>query len=224
MSLTQREVEALLPKFEGLVKETARLIVSDGVEMDYDDVCQALRVKVWQAVLKFSEERAAASQHLSHAKDKRGRTPLERFVYGAVRNLRFDLERRHVRRYNKSIDEIRERRGDSEDGKADEWFDGRFLSVDADEVYREVFEPMEPDLPPDLTEVERQVVLLTYRGELCRDIDRALGLSRAQRQRVLESAREKLARRPGEQPRHAPTPPLPVAVRQLPAARAPLAA
>jgi hypothetical protein len=114
-----------------------------------------------------------------------------------------------VRRHNSSIEDLRSRTpvdgvGHAEDWQdghhTDGWFDARFLSVTEEEVYGEVREPELPDLPQNFTDVERQVVLLCYRGVLMREIDRELGLSAAQRRRVLESARDKLEQ---------PTAPLP---------------
>lgn len=201
------EVEAALPRFEGLVKRTAREIVEAGVELEYDDVAQLVRVKVWRSIVSFSSERAAASRNMHQAKDKRGRTPLERYVFGNVLNLRKDIEKR-PRRYNASLDEIRER--PMGDGLADDWFDDRFLSIEAEQVYWEVEEESEPLLPSTLTPIERQVALLRFNGAMLQEIDRELGLSRAQREEAMRSVRAKLADwRPSAAPERAPMRPLP---------------
>lgn len=216
-ALTQVEVERILPSYEGLVKETARRTVVSGVELDYEDICQLYRVKVWHAVQRFSEERAAAAEHLSHARDAKGRSPLDRFVFMCVTNMRKDIEKR-PRRYNGSIDAFRS----SECGPAAaDSFDARYLSVREDEVYFDVVEESEPVLPSTLTEIERQVVMLRYYGRHLFEVDRELGLSRAQREAVMHSIREKLADwHPSPSPVRAPMRPLPGAEpRRRPAQR-----
>lgn len=214
----QREIEAALPTFEGLVKRTASDIIEAGVELEFDDVAQLLRVKVWHAVCRFNP---VDSQHMQ-PRDRHGRTPLQRYVFGCVLNLRKDIEKR-PRRYNSSLDEIRER--PVGEGTAEEWFDGRFLSVEHDEVYWDVEEESEPLLPSTLTPQERQVALMRFNGQMLQEIDRALGLSRAQREEVMRSVRMKLADwRPSVEPVRAPMRPLPGA-EPLPArVRAPQAA
>lgn len=174
--MTQREIERTLLRFEGLVRETARQIIAGGVEMDEEDVAQLLRVKVWQAVRKHDETR------------RRG-LPLRRYVFMCVTNVRKDIEKR-PRRHTSSIDAIRDRAHADEDGTVADWFDARFLSVDAESVYGEVDDSFE--LPDDFTPIERQVVTLRLNGYLLLEIDRKLGLSRAQREGVMRSVREKL--------------------------------
>jgi hypothetical protein len=200
--VTGAEIEAILPSFEGLVKTTAAQIELGGVELEYDDIAQLVRIKVWHAVCKFSEERAAASKFLGRARDKHGRTPLQRYVFGCVANLRKDIEKR-PRRYNSSIDEMRER------SPLADWFDLRYLSVEHEQVFWEV-EDESPPLPATLTSQERQVVELRCNGRLFTEIDRELGLSRAQREEVVRSVRAKLADwRPSDAPARAPMRPLP---------------
>lgn len=230
--MTQQEKEARLRHFDGLVIETTRQIIATGVELEFDDVAQLLRIKVWHAVEKFDAERAAASKFLSHARDRHGRSPLERFVYGCVANMRKDIEKR-PRRFNQSIEGIRDRSTAKFDrfggvalmGIAD-WFDLRYLSVDHEDVFGEV-EGDDPPLPSTLTEVERQVVGLRLDGLMLMEIDRELGLSRGERERVMRSVREKLADwRPDRAgaPLRAPVPPLPRPVQRRRAVRSPQAA
>lgn len=199
--MTGAEIEAVLPSFEGLVKTTAAQIELGGVELDFDDIAQLLRIKIWHAVCKFSAERAAESRHLSRARDRHGRSPLQRYVFTCVANLRKDIEKR-PRRYNSSIDELR--------GSAlADWFDLRYLSVEHEQVFWEV-EDETPPLPATLTQQERLVVELRCNGRLFTEIDRELGLSRAQREEVVRSVREKLADwRPSDAPERAPLRPLP---------------
>lgn len=205
------EVDRLLPHFEGLVHETARQIVKRGVELEFDDVRQLLRIKAWNAVSRFSPERAAASEHLSQPRDRNGRTPLERYVYTCVRNMRKDIEKRPSR-YTASLDDLRARTDSFEGGDSeDEWFDGKYLSVDAERVFFEV-EDEEPVLPSTLTRLEREVIALRCEGLLLSEIDAALGLGSDQAKTAMRSVREKLADwRPSADERvRAPRPPLPV--------------
>jgi hypothetical protein len=220
--VTGAEIEAALPSFEGLVKTTAAQIELGGVELDFDDIAQLLRIKIWHAVCKFSAERAAESRHLSQARDRYGRSPLQRYVFTCVANLRKDIEKR-PRRYNSSIDELRARCPDDGAPLAD-WFDLRYLSVEHEQVFWEV-EDEPPPLPVTLTSQERLVVELRCNGRLFTEIDRELGLSRAQREEVVRSVREKLADwRPSGAPRRAPMRPLPGVERRSARARVSLAA
>jgi DNA-directed RNA polymerase specialized sigma24 family protein len=218
--VTEAEIEAVLPTFEGLVKTTAAQIEAGGVELDFDDIAQLVRIKVWHAVCKFNAERAADSKHLSRARDRHGRSPLQRYVFTCVANLRKDIEKR-PRRYNSSIDEIR---GQSAFGVVADWFDLRYLSVEHEQVFWEV-EDEPPALPATLTTQERLVVELRCNGRLFTEIDRELGLSRAQREEVVRSVREKLADwRPSDAPERVPMRPLPGVEPRSARARVPLAA
>lgn len=204
--MIEAEIEAILPSFEGLVKTTAAQIEQGGVELDFDDIAQLVRIKVWHAVCKFSTERAAASERLSVARDRHGRTPLQRYVFTCVANLRKDIEKR-PRRYHSSIDELRAR--PSGEGALADWFDLRYLSVEHEQVFWDV-EDEAPELPATLTRQERLVVELRCNGRLFTEIDRELGLSRAQREEVVRSVRAKLADwRPSVAPARAPMRPLP---------------
>lgn len=176
--MTQRELERTLLRFEGLIHETARQIVAGGVEMEFDDVRQRLRIKVWRAVVRWDE---------TH---RRG-LPLRRFVFCCVANERKDIEKR-PRRFTASIDGIRERPPVESTTAAADWFDARYLSVDAEQVFAEVDEAGF-ELPSTLTPIERRVVELRIEGLMLREIDGELGLSRAQRESVMRSLRAKLA-------------------------------
>lgn len=212
--MTQAEIEQSLAQFEGLVFETARQTYESGVEMEFEDLRQLFRIKAWHATQKFCETRRA------YTGQSGGRTALERYVFGCLRNLRRDIEKR-TRRYDDSIDELRDATAD-----CGESFDAKYLSVEHDDVYGEVEEqPFE--LPSTLTRVERSLVVLKMEGTLLMEIDRRLGLSRAQRERVLASVREKLADwdpHPAVAQRSAPMRPLPDAEPQRARVRAALAA
>lgn len=209
-SNTER-VLALLPHFEGLVAKTASQIVEGGVEMDYEDICQVLRVKVWHAVQRFSEERALSSRTMGTTRN--GRSPLERYVFGCVLNLRRDLEKR-PRRSEASLEGIR---NDPQRDLCD-WFDAKFLSIDHGQVYGAVDGDIDHERQLDLTSVERQVIRLRTRGLLWQQVDLQVGLSRVQRARVLESVRAKLGELSPDVPPAAPVArPLPAVPAERPA-------
>jgi hypothetical protein len=223
----EQEIEAAVRHSEGLVKETANQIVERGVELDFEDIAQLLRIKVWHAACKFSEERAAASPRLGKPRDKHGRTPLERFIFTCVANLRKDIEKR-PRHHISSIDEIRDRCLSSPTLDAPnlaDWFDLRYLSVDHEQVFGAVEDDAEHLLPSTLTHSERQVALLRLNGKMLMEIDRELGLSRAQREELMRSIQAKVADwHPSAEPTRGPTLPLPGAEPRQAHARVPLAA
>lgn len=193
--MNQREIEQALPQFEGLVFETARQIVARGVELEFDDVRQLLRIKVWHAVQRYAAD---------HPKGM----PLRRFVFMCVANLRKDIEKK-PRRHDASIDALRGCESGAGTPLAD-WFDARYLSVDQEEVFALVEDGSR--LSETLSPTERRVVALRVQGWLLIEIDRELGLSRAQRERVMRSIREKLAHLDPTPPaRTAPLRPLPQA-------------
>ena len=205
--MTPGEIERLLPQFEGLVFETARQIVREGVELEFDDIRQLIRIKVWRAI-----------QSHDAAHDRR--LPLRRYVFMCVMNLRKDLEKR-PRRYNSSIDEIRDRHTQRPelDCTLADWFDGRYLSVDAEQIYGTIGDELL--LPSTLNATERALVALRMEGRPLYEIESALGLSRSEREKLLRSVREKLG---DWQPARPPTPPLPgIQPRRAPV-RLPLAA
>lgn len=207
------EVEEALLGFEGLIFTTTILLKEAGVEMDIEDIRQTLRIKAWRAVLAYDTSHPRGMQR-------------DRFVFMCIANMKKDLLKR-PRRGNASVDELRERpihTHHTDPGAIGDWFDGRFLSVSAEEVYFEVED--EPVVLPstlDMTE-RRAIALLTDDPDLTLlGLERALGLSRAGREALMHSIRAKLA---DWRPRRAraPKPPLPRAGRRAPRARAAQAA
>jgi hypothetical protein len=199
-------------QFEGLVKETAAQIVAGGVEMEFDDVCQLLRVKAWLVAQKFDAATAAQGKRLGRP-DRHGRTPMQRWVFLCLVNFRRDLEKR-PRRFTASIDDLRDNESDPTGGRAAraDRFDAKYLATE--DCYE--FED-DPSLPPDLTETERQVIALKLAGRHLFQIDHELGLTRAERQRVMESIRAKLSHLDPAPQRSGPMRPLPAG--ELPLAR-----
>jgi DNA-directed RNA polymerase specialized sigma24 family protein len=200
--VTQPEIERALEQFGGLISTTAEQMAAAGVELEVDDLQQLLLIKAWQAVEKWD------GQHVKPL-------PLRRWVFGCLLNYRKDIERR-PRRHNASIDELRERTklvvGAVADVDNADWFDLRYLSVDAGRVFFEVED--EPVLlPSTLTRRERRVIRLRLKGRGLLEIDAEMRISRTQREKLMTSIRVKLADwAPGSPAgRSGPTPPLPVA-------------
>lgn len=219
--MTEAEIEAVVRRSEGLVKETASQMLEAGLPMEFEDVAQLLRIKVWKAAQRFDQRRADEGEFFHQAIDRYGRTPIERFIFGCVLNMRKDIEKK-PRHYLSSIDELRDLqvKHGLDAGQRDR-FDARYLSTDHEQVFGEVEDDL--PLPSSLTKLERQVVELRLEGLMLFEIDRALSLSRAQRERVMRSIREKLADWKPESPpapRSAPMRPLPGADPQRSRARA----
>lgn len=199
----QRELNVQVAQFEGLVYSTARLIIEQGVELEFEDVRQLLRIKVLYAVRRYSKDRSGLS--------------LQRFVFGAVRNVRKDIELR-PRRFLRSIEDLRDdahHRGSSapaDTGERAERFDAQYLSIDAERVYFEI-EDEAPCWMSRLTKCERAIVKLRSDGLRLDEIDHALGLEPGLAQTAMRSVREKLAdwRPSAPEPRSAPMRPLPAA-------------
>lgn len=202
----QETMEQAIRNYEGLIFTTTILIKRAGVEMDIDDIRALLRIKVWRTLVAFDDKHASGLKR-------------DNFVNGCLMNFKKDLLKR-PRRYEQSIEELRSRRsgvtaGDTQE--LGEWFDARFLTVSEEEAYGGV-DGDDLSLPSTLDAQERQVVALLYGGATMREVDLALGLSRAHRERIVRSIRARLADwRPSRE--HVPTPPLPLVELHVPRAR-----
>lgn len=172
-------IEETLLQFEGLVHTTAIQVNAAGVEMEVEDLKQVFRITIYQAVMKFSG-------------DKSNGMNLRRFCFMCLTNRRKDLEGRHARRYNTSLDELREADIVNSGLPYPDVFDAKYLSVDRDLVYFEI-EEAELHLPNTLTAVERLIANMRFDGASWGDVDLALGLSPKARQRVVKRLRVKLA-------------------------------
>lgn len=168
--LHRRRLSDEIGKFEGVIYTTSELIVDRGVEMDFDDVRQFLRVKVWAAIERYDPARS--------------RLPFDRFVFGCIWNAKLDLLKR-PRRYNESVEELRAERQDSLK------FDAKYLATTDDE---EIFEGQAAEnILSDLSPLERQVVELRSTGLMLAEIEAELGLAPGQVQSTMRAVRKKLA-------------------------------
>lgn len=190
--MTETQAQEAILHFEGLVLRTAAQVVAGGVEIEFEDAAQILRLTVWRSVTAFDHARAAGySRRGGH-----GRSRLERYVFGNLMNARKDMEKR-LRRHNASIEEYRAEGPDCWTTRLDrpsapDRFDARYLSASAEEVYAEV-ERDELALPSTLSDIERRLVTLSMEGWTPAEIELRLGLPRAHRQQLMRSVRDKLA-------------------------------
>ncbi len=118
-------------------------------------------------------------------------------MFSCVKNQEKDLLKRRRRGEVFFADVL----GDAPSGEEHvDRFEGRYLAVDADVVYEEVEREL-PLIPSTLSELERDVVALLYVDFTRREVQRRLGLSRPELERVTRSIRTKMADwRPGGAP------------------------
>lgn len=171
-----------LADFEGLVYATAARY-EPFLDDDHDDIAQALRIKVWQALNAYDPSRSSMS--------------VENYVFSCVRNRMKDMFKSQDRRnrvrggVQLHIDDVA--------GEGDA-FHTRYLSESADEVYAIVEDEALP-LPSTLTGLEQAVVALLLLDFNQTEIAARLGASRVSIRRIEASVREKLADwRPGSGP------------------------
>lgn len=169
-----------LASYEGLVRSTASRYVSimHGAAMDFEDICQVLRIAVWRALESF--DGAKATQ------------PLEGYVFMCVRNQAKDLvKRRNNGRFDSlSIEDVAPTVNGN--GAIRDAFELRYMSHDEEQALMEVLE--EPPLVPStLTHNERRVLTLMYHRYRQVEIGPLLGLTSSQVKSAVKAIREKMA-------------------------------
>jgi RNA polymerase sigma factor (sigma-70 family) len=168
-------------RYEALVRRTALMIVEDpsGVEMEYDDICQRLRIKCWYALGKFEGKRDV------------NEIGVDRFVFSAVTNEKKDILKK-VRRNEAFIEDIAPS-GDEGYGNGSvtrQEFEGHYLQVSPDEAFHDVEEQL-PFLPSTLSAQERQLVHWLYLDYDYGEISRLLGIPRKEVAPLVRGIREK---------------------------------
>lgn len=174
------------------------------VEMDFDDIQQVYRVKVWKALESFDEVRFGGRPlHRPGASTCRCRQC--RYVFLCLKNMEKDLLKRK-RRGDLYIEDIAPTGSIEASGlQSRDRFESRYLSAGADEVYGSVED--EPVLlPSTLSQRERRIVVLLYRDFSQAEIRRDLGLERSEMDRTVKSIRLKFE---DWRPSGAPPTPLP---------------
>lgn len=173
----QREQEKKLANYEGLIFTTASLIAQAGVEVEFQDVQQILRIKAWKAVRAFDPQRS------------RGLT-LDRYVFMCVFDERKTIEKKK-RHYEAHIEDF-VIPGDSEGQGAglSDSFTERYLCQDEDDAFGDVLD--EVTLPSAITDEERWVLVLMYRDYKQVEIAAALAVPKREIERRVRSLRQKL--------------------------------
>lgn len=168
-----------IERYEALVRKTARMIVEHPrqVEMEYDDICQRLRIKAWYALERYD--------------GKRDRVGVDRFVFSCLMNEKKDILKK-VKRNEAYIEDIAP--GDEDGGGmlTRQHFEYHYLQESPEEAFHSVEERL-PFLPPTLTTVERQVVHFLYLDYDYGEISALLGLQRKEVAPLVRGIREKLA-------------------------------
>lgn len=178
--------------YEGLIFTTAQLVCANRPEKEFDDVCQVLRVKAWQALVAYNLNRRGPRQQT-----------IEKFVFMCLRNKVKDLLN-HVRRRDQHLADFIVDHELSVPGaglQSESRVELRLgLAVDHEQVYGAV----EDDgllIPNTLSDDERQVLALLYLGYRQSEAGKHLGLGKRDMERVMRGLRTKLADwRPGQGP------------------------
>lgn len=196
--LTEQEIEAVLPHYEGLIHSTTRLI--EGlVEEDPEDIRQIFRVKLFTALRRWDPKRSTTrpvdAKTVARLRDA--------FIFGCIANQKKDLLKRPLR-HEGSVERVASRFA-SQDS-----FDSHFgLTSEHEEIYGAI-EDDDLLLPSTLTVIERGIIALLYVGRMQIEAAAELSLTKGEMERAIRSIRVKLADwRPSPQPGSGPTPPLP---------------
>ena len=170
-------------RYEALVRRTARLILENPreVEMDYDEICQRLRIKVWYALGKFEGKRDVNC------------VGVDRFVFACIQNEKKDILKK-VKRNEAFIEDLAPPGGEGyENGHvARDLFEAQYLQVTTDEAFHDVEEQL-PFLPSTLTTQERQLVHWLYLDYDYGEISELLGIPRKEVAPLVRGIREKMA-------------------------------
>lgn len=165
----------LLAHYEGLVRKTASRYVGVVEDMDFDDLCQVFRVKVFRALLSFDPTRS--------------RLPRDRYVFSCIRNQAKDLIRKK-RRDELFIEDVAPKVNGN--GEVRDHFELRYLQVTEDQAYDEVL-ASPPSIPNTLTRNERELLVLLYNGYCQDEMVERVGIPKREVAAGLKAIREKMA-------------------------------
>lgn len=180
--------ESDLGRYEGLVRKTAG-IYAPRIGEEYEDFCQILRLKVYEALLSYDPSRSKLSER--------------NYVFSCVLNRVKDFQRKEKVRKEQGfarpvlIEDVAPTNGHHDTGGADEGqlrdrFEHEYLSTDPDLIV-ETLAPEVPTIPSTLDRQERRVIVLLYTGWKQVEIGQLLGLNRSQIIRVVGQIRTKMA-------------------------------
>jgi RNA polymerase sigma factor (sigma-70 family) len=176
----------LLERYEGLVIKTSSMYVGIIRQMEFEDICQILRVKVWRSLEKFEPGR--------YPLDRR-QLAMDSFIFGCVRNQVKDLLKRN-KTQDLYIDDLAPSDGGrvgsgGPDGATRDRFEFRYLQADRDQVFQGA-EESDPLIPNTLNDNERLVLVCLYRGYNGPETAERLGIGRRQVAAILRTLREKM--------------------------------
>lgn len=158
-----------LEYYAGLVFKTSQMY-ERVLDMDREDIQQILQIKVWRSLEAFDATRSSV--------------PVERYVFGCVRNQVKDLVKARFRRLKWGSETYIEDEARNSDGSWKASFELEHLSVE--------LELEEVGLPSTLTSDERHVVALLYVGYKQTEIAGLLEVDRRDVTRSLRSVRTKM--------------------------------
>lgn len=172
MSARSKTSPTDIAHYEGLIRKTASLYVPY-VELDYDDIVQMLRIKVWRALE-------------GHDPAKVKTQTLERFVFMCVKNQCKDL----VRRRHRGEMYLEDLTPANHEDSPVEWM--LQLATDHDQTYAAA----EDDgllIPSTLTGLERAIIAWLYLDRTQKEVAGILELTRAEMERAVKVIRQKMA-------------------------------
>ena len=181
-----RQADEALRHYEGLIRKTAGRI-AHSVEMEYEDICQFLRLRAWQALTAFDSSKVKSTSGYSLEKQR------DRFVFSCLVNASKDVLKR--KRHNLlSIEDVAARplmepSGDAVVETSRDRFDQRYLCED--DTFTDGLDQVL--VPSTLTKTERAVLLLMYLDFKPTEIVVQAHLSRKEVATAMTSIRAKMA-------------------------------
>ena len=166
--------------YEGLVKKTAGKYHAI-VQEEYEDMCQILRLKCFQALESYKPELS--------------RVPLQNYVFQCVKNQIKDLMKRK-RKNDLHLEDVAPSvsNGNGErdlDGGRDR-FESKYCLEEEDEAFAEILEET-PLIPSTLTDTERAVLIGLYLEYQQKDIAERLGVTIREVARAVKSIKAQMA-------------------------------
>jgi DNA-directed RNA polymerase specialized sigma24 family protein len=196
------QVEAADPKllahYEGLVRTTSNRYVGK-VRMDFDDICQVFRVKIWKALLAWDPAEPRIRRKIAEGKFTEDELR-DRFVFMCVLNQGKDLTKRRKPENDPLFIEdfathknLAHGRTDFAEGNESHWFEARYLAVDDEDIFGGQDDPIaSAEEVADLNLDERRVLVCMYLQYTQPEIALRLGMSVKKVAACVKSIRAKL--------------------------------
>lgn len=191
MEATQTVDPTVLASYEGLVIKTASRNARFLKSMEFEDICQVIRVKVWKSLLLWdpTEPRTKAKIRRGASEDKLR----DGYVFGNVRNLVKDLLKMNSREMKALlIEDIAPDNSAVRGGGNRDRFEEQYLSTDAEEVFQAV-EETDPLIPSTLNHNERLVLACMYLGYNGPETAQRLAMDRRKVATATRNIRRKMA-------------------------------